>query len=358
MVGRCSQGRRRRKRTGSTGGTVTGDAKRGQTTKSASARALAPLAHEHPHSDRSRDHSDSNRDPTPLLGWDACPWVSEPTGLDSDESSTMLFDDRYVSTADDTFGNALNLLDIPMPTEDYVSDLQTAFATSSALDLIHPTMPPTHHATTATAATPHTFDHFAQQDTTRAPGAFDNKPGIRILFDAMSNLEANIGDSGSSIDKIMHTVKTSTKEVQRVIESRQWQLAVMGPMLALVVVDVALMLIESTVCRWSGSKTAVPNSPVSDQQSPCALILGQYMAESEEAAIVWRHFTIVELRRLRVLLEILGVYLDDPSRCQIGQQRAGRLKNSCAYHEQKVATLIADLQRHDPSAREELSSAF
>lgn len=50
----------------------------------------------------------------------------------------------------------------------------------------------------------------------------------------------------------MHTVKASTKKIQQVMQSKQWHVVVIAPMLALVVIEVALILIESIVSRWGG----------------------------------------------------------------------------------------------------------
>lgn len=119
-------------------------------------------------------------------------------------------------------------------------------------------------------------------------------------------------------------------------------------MLALDTVEVALILIESLISRWGDHKNASLDVPQGEQHNPRAVCPGQYRAENEEAAIIWRHVIIVELRRLCKLIDVLRAYLDDSSRCHNGQLRpTDRLKSSCTYQEQKAALLIATLQRRD-----------
>ncbi|KAE8371924.1 hypothetical protein BDV26DRAFT_298350 [Aspergillus bertholletiae] len=358
MVGRCSKGRRRRKRGPDSSPTAT------ERTGSTAPRGVGNSTQMgvFQHLPASADSSTGpgrvpiDLDLTPLLNWDSGTGA-DSAGLSADGDSNMFFADRNAPTTGDVFGGALNQLDVPSPTEDYTSGLHMAFVASSTIDHVHATLPP--YATTASTATPRTSKNILQKQTTRAPVSSDKQAGIHILFNVMTNLEAEIGDPGSKIDKIMHTVKTSTKEVQRVIQSRQWELAVVGPMLALVAIEVALILIEDIVSRWSSSKNASLNSySISDQQIPRSLILGEYRAESEEATIIWRHIIIVELRRLGRLIEALGVYLDDSSRCQNGQRPVDRLKNSCAYQDQKVASLLASLQRHEEIVEEGAGSVF
>ncbi|OGM51011.1 hypothetical protein ABOM_000279 [Aspergillus bombycis] len=360
MVGRCSKGRRRRKRGPDSSPTATertGPTERRGVVNSSQTGAFRHLSAS-ADSSTGPDRVPIDLDLTPLLNWDSGAGA-DPAGLSADGDSNMFFADRNPSATGDAFGGALNQLDVPSPTEDYTSGLHMAFLASSTIDRVHTTLPPTPYATTTNTATSRTSENMMQQQTTRAPVSSEKQTGIHILFNVMANLEAEIGDPGAKIDKIMHTVKTSTKEVQRVIQSRQWQLAVVCPMLALVAIEVALILIENIVARWSGSKNASLNSySISDQQSPRSLLLGEYRAESEEAGMIWRHIIIVELRRLRSLIEALGVYLDDSSRCQNGQRPVDRLKNSCAYQDQKVALLLATLQRPEEILEEGTGSAF
>ncbi|GAB1199528.1 hypothetical protein APSETT444_008878 [Aspergillus pseudonomiae] len=360
MVGRCSKGRRRRKR--GSDSSLTATERTGPTAPRGVGNSTQTGAFRH--LPASADSSTgANRVPidldlTPLLNWDSGTGP-DPAGLCADGDSNILFADHNATTTGDVFGGALSQLDIPSPTEDCTSGLHMAFVASSTIDRVHTTLPLTPYATTANTATPRTSENILQEQITNTPVSSDKHTGIHILFNVITNLEAEIGDPGSKIDKIMHTVKTSTKAVQRVTQSRQWQLAVVGPMLALVAIEVALILIENIVSRWSGSTNANLNSySINDQQSPRALLLGEYRAESEEAAMIWRHVIIVELRRLRRLIEALGVYLDDSSRCQNGQRPVDRLKNSCAYQEQKVALLLATLQRHEEIVDDGKGSVF
>lgn len=369
MVGRCSKGRRRRKR--STGEAIAGGGTHGPAASPASTeqtssttqndgvnnsrvRTYKPLQTSTDSSnDADRDAIDLAIDP--LLNWDDSYAGPDTTGLCANNSS-MLFADRNGSTVDETFGEALDQLGIPSPADEYSTGLQMPFVgSSSSVGSANVTLPLTPYATTAT---PRTSENLVPSHGNRATGSFDRKACIHVLFNVMSNLEAEISDPNATIDKIMHTVKTSTKEIEHSMQSRQLQIAFVGPMLALVAIEVALILIESIVCRWTGAKPTGLDSSLSNHRNPRALLLGQYRAESDEASLIWKHVIIVELQRLLRLVEALSVYLEDSSRCQIGHRPVDHLKISCASQERKATSLIAALQRHGQAGGTENGSVF
>lgn len=282
-----------------------------------------------------------------ILNWNPSS-APDPAELRSTGNSNVLFADPVVSPTDE-FRYAISQLDIPMSTDEYASRLETgqemAFIPSSTIDPVSTALPPTPGEIGVGPGIACTPDSLQQQQTSGLLGNVDSKPEICTLFQIMSNLEAELGNSGPSIDKIMHTVKASTKEIQQVIQSKQWHLVVIGPMLALVAIEVALTLIESIVSRWLGvCKNSSLDISTGDSQNLAALTLGQYRAESEEAVLIWRQIVLAELQRLRNLIEVLGDWLEDPSGRQNGRRPVDRLRNSCIYQEQKAALLVATLQ--------------
>lgn len=175
-------------------------------------------------------------------------------------------------------------------------------------------------------------------------GGIEN--GSRDLSDIILHLEEELGYSTSSIDRTMCIVKTSTQEIERIIQSRQWQAAV-GLRLAQVAIDVALILFDNIVSRLSGAEDLITHSE--DQSASCTLLLGQYVAESDTASVIWRRITVVELWRLRRLTKRLGIYIDGSSSCPDVKRPLDHLKDSFADQENKVGLLLATLQRHDQS---------
>ncbi|KAJ6142874.1 hypothetical protein N7471_002327 [Penicillium samsonianum] len=345
MVGRCSKGRKRRKTATNTDITdvTSRDSNSGSTVlngerSSSQEVSYRPLP-------ASAYSTGSNRvqldlDLTAILNWNT---YSAPDPAE--------FADHIMSPTDE-FGHAISQLDIPISTDGYASwlenGLEMAFVPSSTIDCVSTALPPTPDEIVVGPGIACTSESLQQQQTASLPGNVDIKPEICTLFLIMSNLEAELGNSGSSIDKIMHTVKASTKEIEQVIQSKQWHFLVIGPMLALVAIEVALILIESIVSRW-GSVCKNPSFDLStgDSQNPSALTLGQYRAESEEAVLIWRHIVLAELQRLRNLIEVLGGYLEGSSGGQNGRRPVDRLRNSCIYQEQKATFLVATLQGED-----------
>lgn len=346
MVGRCSKGRRRRKTATNTDITdVTSRDSNSDSTVLNGVRSSSQEVFYRPLPASANSSTGSNRaqldlDLTAIFNWNP---YSAPDPAE--------FADHIMSPTDE-FGHAISQLDIPISTDGYASRLETglemAFVPSSTIDCDSTALPPTPDEIVVGPEIACTSDSLHQQQTSSLPENVDSKPEICTLFHIMSNLEAELGNSGSSIDKIMHTVKASTKEIQRVIQSKQWHLVVIGPMLALVAIEVALILIESIVSRWgSVCKNSSFDLSTGDSQNPPALTLGQYRAESEEAVLIWRHIVLAELQRLRNLIEVLGDYLEGSSGGQNGRRPVDRLRNSCIYQEQKATLLVATLQEED-----------
>ncbi|CAI7583535.1 unnamed protein product [Penicillium discolor] len=350
MVGRCSKGPRRRK--APTNKEITDVTSRDSNSDSTVSNAVRGSSQEGSNrplpasafSSTGSNGAQLDLDLSEILNWNPSS-APDPVESRSTGNSTLLFADPVVSPTDE-FRYAISQLDIPISTDEYTSQLETGhgmdFIPSSAINPVSTALPPTPNEIAVGPGIACASDSLQQQQTSSLLGSVDSKPGICTLFHIMSNLEAelgNSGNSGSSIDRIMHTVKASTKEIQQVIRSTQWHLLVIGPMLALVAIEVALMLIESIVCKSSSLDLST-----GDSQNLDALTLGHYRAESEEAVLIWRQVVLAELQRLRNLIELLGDGLEDPSGRQNGRRPVDRLRNSCIYQEQRAALLVATLQ--------------
>lgn len=356
MVGRCSKGPRRRKAPTSTEITdVTSRDSNSDSTVLNVVRGSSQEGSNRPlpasvFSSTGSNGAQLDLDLSEILNWNPSsapgPAESRSTG-----NSNVLFADPVVSPTDE-FRYAISQLDIPISTDEYTSRLETGqamgFVPSSTINPVSTALPPTPDEIAVGPGIACTSDSLQQQQTSSLLGSVDSKSEICTLFHIMSNLEAELGNSGSSIDRIMHTVKASTKEIQQVIQSTQWHLVVIGPMLALVAIEVALILIESIVSRWGGfCKSSSLDLSTGDSQNLDPLTLGHYRAESEEAVLIWRQVVLAELQRLRNLIELLGEGLEDQSGRQNGRRPIDRLRNSCIYQERKAASLVTTLQGED-----------
>lgn len=355
MVGRCSKGRRRRKRSADEPADGHATRRRGPelspaaTDTSITSKSCVVRDDGIPHNFQPVPVSTTppagqpcttvNTNLAPLLNWDSYSW-SDAAGLRSE----MLFAHRNATVTESAFGCSPNQSDLVASTENFASGFQMGFETSPIVDEVPSALPLTPYSVSSSTASTRTAEVKTTPQSTHNPGKADNKKCMSALFEVMSDLEAELSDPHSSIDKIMHTVKTSTKEVQRVTQLRQWQLTITGPMLALVAIELALILIENIVSEWKIDKVDSCEKATSDLQNPRALLLGHYRAESKEAVLVWRHIITVELRRLRKLVDMLENLFKDPNSYRNSQRPIERLKTSCGTQEQKISFLLDTLQ--------------
>ncbi|KAJ5706079.1 hypothetical protein N7536_001768 [Penicillium majusculum] len=357
IVGRCSKGPRRRKAPTNTEiMDVTSRDSNSDSTVLKVVRGSSQEGSNRPLSASVFSSTGSNGaqldlDLSEILNWNPSS-APDPAESRSTGNSNVLFADPVVSPTDE-FRYAISQLDIPLPTDKHTSRLETGqdmgFVPSSTMNPVSTALPPTPDEIAVGPGIACTSDSL-QHQTSSLLGSVDSKPEICTLFHIMSNLDAELGNSGSSIDRIMHTIKASTKEIQQVIQSTQWHLVVIGPMLALVAIEVALILIESIVSRWGGGgvcKSSSLDLSTGDSQNLDPLTLGHYRAESEEAVLIWRQVVLAELQHLRNLIELLGDGLEDPSGRQNGRRLVDRLRNSYIYQERKAASLVATLQGED-----------
>lgn len=259
MVGRCSKGPRRRKAPTNT--EITDVTSRDSNSDSTVLNLVRGSSQEESNrplpasvfSSTGSNGAQLDLDLSEILNWNPSS-APDPAESRSTGNSNVLFADPVVSPTDE-FRYAISQLDIPLPTDKHTSRLETGqdmgFVPSSTMNPVSTALPPTPDEIAVGPGIACTSDSL-QHQTSSLLGSVDSKPEICTLFHIMSNLEAELGNSGSSIDRIMHTVKASTKEIQQVIQSTQWHLVVIGPMLALVAIEVALILIESIVSSWGG----------------------------------------------------------------------------------------------------------
>ncbi|OQD93860.1 hypothetical protein PENSOL_c029G07645 [Penicillium solitum] len=298
IVGRCSKGPRRRKAPTNTEiMDVTSRDSNSDSTVLKVVRGSSQEGSNRPLSASVFSSTGSNGaqldlDLSEILNWNPSS-APDPAESRSTGNSNVLFADPVVSPTDE-FRYAISQLDIPLPTDKHTSRLETGqdmgFVPSSTMNPVSTALPPTPDEIAVGPGIACTSDSL-QHQTSSLLGSVDSKPEICTLFHIMSNLDAELGNSGSSIDRIMHTIKASTKEIQQVIQSTQ--------------------------------------------------------AESEEAVLIWRQVVLAELQHLRNLIELLGDGLEDPSGRQNGRRLVDRLRNSYIYQERKAASLVATLQGED-----------
>ncbi|KAJ4129315.1 hypothetical protein NW768_007852 [Fusarium equiseti] len=400
MVGRCSRGRRRPARNSDrvsisgASNTASEGGSRGPNVTTDRSHDMAPsvsVTRRHPRSHSLSMGSTVNTtdvgaspadvDLLPFVDWGL---LSENHHLGmaaEDGNSIDILSDLGQFHTDDTIWSNMDNLDMPSPFETPAPGLPvgSTFPTAalpsppaSATGCTkRPTNPYSSFGAVPAPVSSNLMSHL-QQPQSKGPADATtpaSRPGIGVFMKVLSTLETELGNLPPSIDRTMHVVNTSTKSVQRLSQCHSTQLGVVGPMLALVSIDMILILIESIISRWRECRTtelgqqnfqdSFPDTTrLSDSGhgQPDQLLLGHYKAESEETNVIWRNIIIAEVKRVRKLIQGLNGHLDDPRHSV--KLPVERLRTSCAHLDHRAARLMTTLQRYDQNTGTSMTSVF
>lgn len=297
-----------------------------------------------------------------LFNWDAETVVPHSSGMSAPES-TMAAVATSRPRADSVFVDSLAQMDVATTDGSYSLSPRTSMATTSRTESGRGELPATPFSTTTAVAT-------VTSGSMGAPAArpgkehetSDSRMYTLNLLNAITSLEAEMDSTSCSVDRCMDVIKTGTKEIQRAVQSRQWQRSVTGPVLVQVATEIALITMEKLAAQWrdgddddggGGGGGGVGGGGHDDDRGRAtgrSLHLGQYSTESDEASFIWRQVVLFEARRLQQLVRAVGAKLDRSGRCHSGPRPEGRLKLFCADQEERLSNLISTLLRNDMMA--------
>ncbi|KAJ4153662.1 hypothetical protein LMH87_010142 [Akanthomyces muscarius] len=364
MVGRHSHKRRRRKTTptDSTSPSVRDEVVVNPTrTNEASLRDEDP-AEEDPQlltefTDMLNTSNDLNM--LSLFNWDAQTVVPHSSGMSAAES-TMAAVSTSRPRADSVFVDSLAHMDVATTDGSYSISPRASLATTSSMEPGRGEFPVTPFSTTA-VATVTSGSIAAPQHPAKDHETSDSRMYTLNLLNAITSLEAEMDNTSCSVDRCMDIIKSGTKEIQRAVQSRQWQRSVTGPVLVQVATEIALITMEKLAAQWrdgdgdgdgGGGGSGVGGGGHDDDHGRAtgSLHLGQYSTESDEASFIWRQVVLFEARRLQQLVKVVGAKLDRSGRCHSGPRPEGRLKLFCADQDERLSNLISTLLKNDMMA--------
>lgn len=294
-----------------------------------------------------------------LFNWDAQTVVPHSSGMSAAEN-TMTAVSTSRPRTDSVFVDSVTHMGVATTDGSYSLSPRTSLATTSNMEPGRGELPVTPFSTTAVAtvtsgsiAAPHM--HPAKDYETS-----ESRMYTLNLLNAITSLESEMDNTSCSVDRCMDIIKTGTKEIQRAVQSRQWQRSVTGPVLVQVAMEIALITMEKLAAQWRDGDGdggggvgggGVRGGGHDDEDGRAAtgrsLHLGQYSTESDEASFIWRQVILFEARRLQQLVKVVGAKLDRSGRCHSGPRPEGRLKLFCTDQEERLNNLISTLLKND-----------
>ena len=187
------------------------------------------------------------------------------------------------------------------------------------------------------------------------PNASATKPAdnrsLQVCFCSIASLEAQLKQGSKSVDEVMHTNKTCAQELRSAMQLDSYRRSAAGPMLVLTAVELMTLLYESSIppkLGLTGADLAFPTpariGSTNTELSYPSLLLGNFKADPEEAAIIWRHVLLGELRRVLHLIDMLSVYRQDTQCRQNCPRATSSYRTLCDDLEQRIKSLITALE--------------
>lgn len=135
----------------------------------------------------------------------------------------------------------------------------------------------------------------------------NNAPGIlRVCFANITALELQLEEETRPIDELMQAGKGCARELRAAIELDSFNQCSSCPMLIVTALDLLICLYESIFtrlgCRRGGGGDHAPPTQLGNGKG-ASLRLGSFQADPEDAADVWIHLMLGELRRLSRLVD-------------------------------------------------------
>ncbi|THC96838.1 hypothetical protein EYZ11_003662 [Aspergillus tanneri] len=146
----------------------------------------------------------------------------------------------------------------------------------------------------------------------RSDSKADNAPDIlRVCFANITALELQLKEEMRPIDELMQAGKGCARELRATIELDSFNQCSSCPMLIVTALDLLISLYEAIFVRLGrrrGGDYAPPAQPGYGTNSKggagfSSLRLGSFQADPEDAADVWTHIMLGELRRLSELVD-------------------------------------------------------
>lgn len=178
-------------------------------------------------------------------------------------------------------------------------------------------------------------------------GSNDPLQALRICFDNIILLETQLLEDKRPVDELMHAGKTCAKQLRTVIQLDSYQRCAACPKLMLAAVDLIMMLYENITPRLAptgDSSTLMGNGQKVPSDSSSGFRLGNFQADPEDAADVWRRLVLGELRRMSKLVDAMAARRQEMHRRQLNSRTLASYRSLLESLQQRIVALTNMLQ--------------
>ncbi|KAL4745001.1 hypothetical protein BDW72DRAFT_187509 [Aspergillus terricola var. indicus] len=173
---------------------------------------------------------------------------------------------------------------------------------------------------------------------------------LRMCFASITALELQFEEEARPIDELMQAGKACARELRAAIELESFNQCSSCPMLIVTALDLLISLYEFIFNRLACGRA---NGAGGDHAPPAqsgngkgaSLRLGSFQADPEDAADVWIHLMLGELRRLSRLVDTVSSLRSDAATPEENAARAmAAPRGLCNNLHRRINTLVTSIQ--------------
>ena len=173
---------------------------------------------------------------------------------------------------------------------------------------------------------------------------------LRMCFASITALELQFEEEARPIDELMQAGKACARELRAAIELESFNQCSSCPMLIVTALDLLISLYESIFNRLACGRA---NDAGGDHAPPvqsgngkgASLRLGSFQADPEDAADVWIHLMLGELRRLSKLVDTVSSLRSDAATPEENAARAmAAPRGLCNNLHRRINALVTSIQ--------------
>ncbi|KAL4741656.1 hypothetical protein BDV11DRAFT_168022 [Aspergillus similis] len=172
---------------------------------------------------------------------------------------------------------------------------------------------------------------------------------LRMCFASITALELQFEEETRPIDELMQAGKACARELRAVIELESFNQCSSCPMLIATALDLLISLYESIfnrlACGRANGGDAYAPPAQSGNGKGASLRLGSFQADPEDAADVWIHLMLAELRRLSRLVDTVSSLRSDAATPEENAPRAmAAPRGLCNNLHRRINTIVSSIQ--------------
>ena len=181
-------------------------------------------------------------------------------------------------------------------------------------------------------------------------GPGDRLLALRVCFNKIASIETQLRQGKRAVDELMDAGQNCAQELFAAIQSDSYLQCAACPMLMLTAIELLTSLYEQVAPRLglagdSSSLTPMSNGTQSSDLYHSTLRLGRFQADPEDAADVWRHLMVGEVRRISRLLDAVATRRPEPHGYPRHSRAVASYRTTCEHLQQRINALQSTLQK-------------